>query len=57
MRPCRRRDLGDRTYVYNIAIFEGDRFLHVVEFGGPEELVANHEGDLDQALAGYRIRR
>jgi hypothetical protein len=51
------RDLGDRTYVYNIAIFVGDRFLHVVEFGGPEELVANHEGDLDQALAGYRIRR
>lgn len=51
------RDLGDRTYVYNIALFEGDRFLHVVEFGGPEDLVSNHEGDLARALAGYRIRR
>lgn len=51
------RDQDGGTYRYDIVLFVTDKFVHVIEAGGDEELYDAAATAVDEALATYRVRR
>ncbi|MFT6396181.1 MAG: hypothetical protein ACJAYU_000924 [Bradymonadia bacterium] len=51
------RDQEGRTFRYDIALFVTEKFVHVIEAGGDEELYAAAATAVDEAVASYRVRR
>lgn len=51
------RDQENASYRYSVAIFTTRKHVHIVEFGGESELYDQHSDLLDEALAGFTIRR
>ena len=51
------RDADGDTYLYDVALFATDRFVHVLEAGGEASLFESARPAVEQAFAAYRIRR
>ncbi len=51
------RDQEGGTYRYDIALFVTEKFVHVIEAGGDQELYDAATEAIDEAVASYRMRR
>lgn len=51
------RDQGGDTFAYDVTVFVTERWIHVVEAGGRSDRMDAYATALEQAVAGYRVRR
>lgn len=51
------RDEEGRTYRYDVTLFVTDKFVHVIESGGAEDLYLAASDDVEAAVDSYSIRR
>lgn len=51
------RDDEGQTYRYDVTLFVTEKFVHVIETGGAEDLFESSEPTLSEAVESYAIRR